>query len=114
MESDIMSEPITKGDVMRKLERFAIAVCTAAVSVTSWALFENYKTNQKIMVILEAVQRNDARQDQAIAEIRGQMVTWETLRRIELYLMSQAPENRGAMVGRALGMELESRREKLN
>jgi hypothetical protein len=105
-----MADFISKSDITRRLERFAVAVCTAGISLTSWALFENYKTNQKITVILEQVQQNDARQDLAISEIKGQMVTWETLRRIELYLMGHNPEKRGTMVGEALKMELESKR----
>lgn len=113
MELEYMDAPIMKSEVMKRLERFAIAVCSVAVSFTSWALLENYKTNQRILVILEAVQRNDARQDYEIAQIKGQMVTWDTLRRIELYLMGQDPNKRGEMVGRALSMELESRKEKI-
>lgn len=104
-----MAEYVTKADIIRRLEKFAVAVCTAGITVTSWALFENYKTNQRITIILEEIQKNDARQDMAISEIKGQMVTWETLRRIELYLMGHDPGKRGAMVGEALKMELESK-----
>ena len=101
---------ITKSDIIRRLERFAVAICTAGISLTSWAMWENYKTNQRITVILEQVQQNDARQDMAISEIKGQMVTWETLRRIELYLMGHNPDKRGPMVGDAIRMELEAKR----
>jgi len=106
-----MSEYVSKNEIMKRLERFAIAVCTAAVSVTSWALWENYQTNQRITIILTEIQRNDARQDQAIAEIKGQMVTWDTLRRIELYLSGHPAENRGSMIGNALTMEIEVRKQ---
>lgn len=101
---------ISKTDVIRRLEKFAIWVCATGITVTSWAMWENYKTNQRITTILEQVQQNDQRQDLAIAEIKGQMVTWETLRRIELYLLGHTPNKRGQMVGEALKMELESKR----
>lgn len=107
-----MTDFIKKSDIIRRLERFAVAVCTAGITLTSWALFENYKTNQRITIILEQIQKNDAQQDMAISEIKGQMVTWETLRRIELYLMGHDPNKRGTMVGEALRMELESKKSK--
>lgn len=105
-----MSEEI-KNWALERLERFAIWVCTAAISVSSWALWENYKTSQRAIVILEAIQKNDARQDQAIAEIKGQMVGWDTLKRIELFLSSQPSQKRGEMLGSAIRMERESRNE---
>jgi len=98
-----------KNIALQRLERFAIWVCTSAVLVSSWAMWENYKTNQKIIVVIESIQKSDARQDQAIAEIKGQMVGWDTLKRIELFLGSQPSEKRGEMLGNAIRMERESR-----
>ena len=103
-----MSE-IVKEWALNRLERFAIYVCSSAIAFCSWMMWENYKTNQKLTVMLEAIQKSDARQDQAIAEIKGQMVGWDTLKRIELFLGSQPSEKRGEMLGNAIRMERESR-----
>jgi hypothetical protein len=100
---------LIKDWALTRLERFAIYVCSMAIAFCSWMMWENYKTNQKLTVMLEAIQKSDARQDQAIAEIKGQMVGWDTLKRIELFLGSQSPEKRGEMLGNAIRMERESR-----
>ena len=94
-----------------RLERFAIFVCTIAISIFSWALWENYKFNQSAMVVIEQNRSDIARHDQELAEIRGQMLTWDMLKRIELMLSAFPETQRGLMINKALRMELEGRKE---
>jgi epoxyqueuosine reductase QueG len=101
---------------LNRLEKFAIYVCSSAIAFCSWMMWEQHKLNvsgelrdQKIMQILDQLQRHDAQQDQQISEIKGQMVGWDTLKRIELFLGSQPSNKRGEMLGNAIKMERESR-----
>lgn len=110
MKKDV-PEPI-RDWALTKLEQFAIFICTTAIGIGSFALWENYKFNQRATVILEQLQANDARQDAEIAEIKGKMVTWDTLKRIELFLISQPPEARAEQLSNALKMELEGRKKR--
>lgn len=96
----------------KHLERFAIFVCTGAMAVGSLALWENWKFNQRATVIMEQLQANDNRQDAEIAEIKGKMLTWDMLKRIELMLSAFPESERGQMINEAIRIELEGRREK--
>lgn len=107
-----MSEQI-KDWALSRLERFTIYICSSAVVFCSWFIWQQQQTNQKLTSMLDQIARNDARQDQAISEIKGQMVGWDTLTRIErslgmLSAMGKGNESMSA-VAEVLKTERESR-----
>lgn len=50
--------------------------------------------------------------EREIAEIRGQMVGWDTIKRIELFLSSIPTQQRGAALAAALRSEIETSKGK--
>lgn len=108
-----MSEEI-KNWALSRLERFVIYICGSAVAFSSWFIWQQQQTNQKLTSMLEQIARNDARQDQAISEIRAQMVGWDTLTRIERSLGMMAAMNKGNEAMSAVAEVLKNERESRN
>lgn len=108
-----MSEEI-KNWALSRLERFVISICSAAVAFSSWFIWQQQQTNQKLTSMLDQIAKNDARQDQAISEIKAQMVGWDTLTRIERSLGMMAAMNKGNDAMGAVAEVLKTERESRN
>lgn len=110
----------SKSDQMKALqylERMAIFVCMGAMTFGSYLLWETHQFNKTVSLTLQRVeqqllkqQKHNTRQDIDIAEMKGQMVTWDTLKRIELFLSTHPEHDRGRLLGDAIRIEVDGRR----
>jgi uncharacterized protein involved in tolerance to divalent cations len=97
-----------------------VAICIAtSVSATAAFQWQLYKSNEDIKALLKVHDSKISYLDNRItelqlevSEVRSQMVGWDTLKRIELFLSSKNPIEIDSRMSSALKMELESRTEK--
>lgn len=91
------------------LEKFAIYVSGLAIAACSYMVWDNYRTNQKLAQLVEMQDQRIARLESEQATIKSQMVGWDTLKRIELYLVALEPQRAKSSLSDALRLERESR-----
>jgi len=91
------------------LEKFAIYVSGLAIAACSYMVWDNYKTNQRLAQLLDAQDQRLTRVEADQANIKAQMVGWDTLKRIELYLAALEPQKAKSSLVDALRVERESR-----
>lgn len=112
-----------KNIALQRLERFAIWVCTSAVLVSSWAMWENYKTNQRLVAIVEnhdkelnSLKNQDAIIESKIIALESRMISMEMFKRIEqnLSILSYQNKSNEAMkvISQVLRTEIESKEKK--
>jgi len=111
-----MAESLSKR-YLTGLEKFAAFVVSASIMATAtfqWQIYQDQiSERQEREKILNILERQDGRLTQAeleIAKIRGEMVTWDTLKRIELYLAQMQPQDTNRALVGALSAESEARR----
>lgn len=96
----------------------AVAVCIAtSVSVTAGFQWQLYKSNEEVRSLLKQHDSRIIELDKEIiglkmqvSELRAQMVGWDTLKRIELFLSSSDKKNPDSTLSSAIKMEIESRK----
>lgn len=99
------------------LERIVFAFITVAIGATATFQWQLYKANEDIRLLLtqhnsriDSLNDKIAAQDSRISELKAQMVGWDTLKRIELFLSSQPSKEVDRKMQKALSIELESRK----
>lgn len=101
---------------LEKIVVFFIATSVAATAAFQWQL---YKSNQDIHSLLKMHDMKIAYLESQIVDLKNevsftksQMVGWDTLKRIELFLTAQSQKSIDTNMSAALKMELESRQRK--
>ena len=100
---------------LEKIVAIGLTCSVSAISVCGWQL---YKSNEELKNIIEIhdskinelyLKHTELKSE--LSEIRGQMVGWDTLKRMELFMMA-SPQEADKKMSSAIHMELESRRQK--
>lgn len=93
------------------MEKLAFAAITMGVTVTATFQWQLYKDNAEVRQLLKAHDQSIVYLQNEMASIKGQMVGWDTLKRIELYLGAHPASERGTALSDAIKMERESRKQ---
>lgn len=95
------------------------AVITASAGL-QWQMYKDQtamrqEMTQRFVEIANVYKSHDARiasLEREVAEVKGQMVGWDTLKRIELFLSSIPPAQRSSALSSAIRSEVESRSQR--
>jgi len=106
-----MTEPIEANERINGwLEKIAFAVISLGVSMTATFQWQLFQANTEITQLLKAHDAAIVALQNDVSAIKGQMVGWDTLKRIELYLGAHPASERGTALSDAIKMERESRK----
>jgi len=95
------------------------AVITASAGL-QWQMYKEQNLmrqefTQRFIELAQIHKNHDARIaaiERDLAETKGQMVGWDTLKRIELFLASMPPAQRSAALSAAIRSEVESKSQR--
>lgn len=112
MSEDNNEERRANTRINSALERFFFFVMSVGVSVVAGVQYQQYKDNADIRLLLIQHDNRISAIENEISIIRGQMIGWDVLKRIELYMASMAPEQANSALIKAIRAESQSRESK--
>lgn len=116
-----MSEVDANERINKWLEKAVAAVVAASVAATAGFQWQLYRGNEDVRALLKShdariayIESKMTEVNLEVSEIRSQMVGWDTIKRIELFLASKSAGEIDSKMSSALRMELDSRGEKIS
>lgn len=90
--------------MLEKIVFGTIAICVPAIAGFQWQL---WKSNQEALALLKSHDSRIAQLELNQSMINGRMVTWDVLKRIEIYMSMMNRGETDAAIQRAIRAEME-------